>query len=399
MLNDVDALREALRESREYTFSLVSHLDPSQWEVPRWEIVNPLRWEVGHIGFFQEFFCLRWRPDDPSGSRTPSCRADADALYDSRTIAHDSRWSLPLPGIPAIRAYLDETLDKTLAALQATAANERDRFRLALLHEDMHGEAILMTLQSVGLPSPAGLSPPGGAGAPLQDIAVEGGTFLQGTPRGAAHYVFDNEKWAHEVTVAPFAIASRPVTHGEFADFVDDGGYARRDWWTEAGWRWRAAADAIAPRHWRRDGSGWARRWFGQWQAIPRASTMVHVNRHEAEAWCRWAGRRLPTEAEWEFAATGGGRGHHPWGDCEGAPPAFTPGGVWEWTATPFGPYPGFEPDAYEEYSQPYFGTHGVLRGGSFVTRPRLAHARWRNFYVPHRNDPFAGLRTCAISR
>jgi iron(II)-dependent oxidoreductase len=122
----------------------------------------------------------------------------------------------------------------------------------------------------------------------------------------------------------------------------------------------------------------------------------VHVNRFEAEAWCRWAGRRLPTEAEWEYAATGGGRWHRPWGDVDADCSGWVAGGVWEWTASPLSPYPGFEPDAYEEYSQPYFGTHGVLRGGSFLTQSRLAHARWRNFYAPHRNDPFAGFRTCA---
>lgn len=421
MLTDVDALADALRESREYTFSLVGHLDDSQWDVPRWEIVNPLRWEVGHIGFFQEFFCLRWQPDDPRGTRTPSCLPAADALYDSRTVAHERRWDLPLPGREAIRCYLEETLERTLDVLRVGHAGATERARLALLHEDMHGEAILMTLQSVGLPAPKRAWAARPAPLPPQaDIAFRGGVFLQGTGRDASRYVFDNEKWAHPVHVAPFAMASRPVTCGEFAAFVEAGGYQREALWVGEGARWRAEARPEGPRYWRREGSSWWRRWFGEWQPVPLDDTMVHVNRHEAQAYCRWAGRRLPTESEWEFAATGGGERAFPWGEAmpaqpicldhrlaspqagagprapDGVPQALI-GGVWEWTSTPFAPYPGFEPDAYEEYSQPFFATHGTLRGGAFVTRSRLVHGRWRNFYAPHRNDCFAGFRTCAV--
>ncbi len=423
MLTDVDALANALRESREYTFSLVNHLADSQWEVPRWEIVNPLRWEVGHIGFFQELFCVRWRPDDPRGERMASCLPGADALYDSRTVAHERRWDLALPGRDAIQAYLGATLERTLEVVRAGDAQARERCRLALLHEDMHGEAILMSLQSVGLPAPARTwATRSSVLPPCVDIGYEGGLLMQGSPRDASRYVFDNEKWAHPVRVAPFTIASRPVTCGEFAAFVDAGGYQQEAYWAGEGARWRAQARPEAPRYWRRDGSSWWRRWFGEWQPVPLDDTMVHVNRHEAEAYCRWAGRRLPSESEWEFAATAGGVSDFPWGDVmppepasldyrQASPhagvaphgPAGAPhgliGGVWEWTATPFGPYPGFEPDAYEEYSQPYFGTHGTLRGGSFVTRSRLAHGRWRNFYAPNRNDCFAGFRTCAVSR
>ncbi len=218
-----------------------------------------------------------------------------------------------------------------------------------------------------------------------------------------------------------FRIASAPVTSGEYAAFVEDGGYGREALWTPAGWQWRAAAALDAPRHWRRAGAGWQARWFDRWQALEEHDLLVHVSRHEAEAYCAWAGRRLPTESEWEFAATAGGEpSRYPWGEEEpvGAmgldyrldrPRAGTPdfrpvatglrqvlGGVWEWTSSPFEPYPGFETDAYAEYSAPWFHSHGVLRGGCFATRSRLVHSRWRNFYLPHRNDIFAGFRTCA---
>lgn len=421
MLNDVDALATALRESREYTLSMYGHLQGRQWEVPLLEIVNPPIWELAHIGFFQEFFCRRWRPDDPGGSRTPSRLAGADVLFDSRTVAHDSRWALDYPPRERIFAYLEETLAATLDDLAASREDDRHRFRLALFHEDMHGEALLMTLQTLGLPAPrrAHVAPPAAAGAPARDVAFAGGEFLQGARRDDGEHAFDNEKWAHPVRVAPFALASRPVTNGQFAAFVEDDGYRRNEFWTESGRQWRDAAVAHAPRNWSREDSGWAMRWFDSRIPLREDEPVVQVSRHEAEAWCRWAGRRLPTEAEWEFAArNGGGDERYPWGDaapsnCAGldyrlerpaaaADPSPAPsglemmiGGVWEWTSSAFDPYPGFEKDAYAEYSEPWFGTHATLRGGSFATRSRLVHSRWRNFYLPHRNDVFAGFRTC----
>jgi iron(II)-dependent oxidoreductase len=250
---------------------------------------------------------------------------------------------------------------------------------------------------------------------------VPGGTWALGARRDGPAFVFDNEQWAHEVSLAPFRIARAPVTQAEFRAFVEDGGYARRELWTEAGWDWRARAGARHPLHWRREEDGsWSRRRYDRWVELEDHLPVHFVNAHEAEAWCRWAGRRLPTEVEWECAA---GPARFPWGDspptaaqaqldlrshepCEvGAhPEGDSPhglrqmtGNVWEWTATDFCPYPGFAPGPYREYSEPWFGNHRVLRGGAFATRSRLLRNTWRNFYTPDRRDVLAGFRTCPL--
>lgn len=365
--------------------------------------VNPPVWELAHIAWFQEYWCLRYGPTAGTPQRVPSILAHSDDLFDSGTVPHDSRWSLPYPPPAALRRYMGDTLEVTLDALESTPEERRYFFRLALFHEDMHGEALLMTLQSLGLPAPpidAKEPPPRGDPA-TRDIHFHGGEFLQGTREAA--FSFDNERSAHVVRVEPFAMASRPVTQGEYAAFLQD-------------------AAAAPPRHWRREDSHWMVRRFDRWHALDESAPMVHVSLHEALAYCHWAGRRLPTEAEWEFAARNGGADdRHPWGDGEAGAAAILDyrhrgpslalqdarpsrsglrqliGGVWEWTSSPFVPYPGFVPDPYREYSEPWFGTHFVLRGGSFATRARLVHNRFRNFYLPHRDDVFAGFRTCAI--
>jgi iron(II)-dependent oxidoreductase len=242
-------------------------------------------------------------------------------------------------------------------------------------------------------------------------------------------FVFDNEKWAHPVELRPFAIAKGPVTQAEFASFVEDEGYRRQELWSEAGWSWREGAHAAGPTYWRREGKGWLRRDFDRWVSLEAHRPVVHVNWYEADAYSRWAGRRLPTEAEWEAAAAAGSddlsapKRRFPWGDeppssamahldgqalgcCDvGALAAGDSyfgcrqmiGNVWEWTASDFLPYPGFVVDPYRDYSQPWWGTHKVLRGGAWMTRSRLLRNTWRNFYQPDRRDVYAGFRTCGL--
>lgn len=420
-LYEGDRLAAALLDARERTLAIYAHLDLARLEVPCLPIVNPPLWELAHIAWFQEYWCLR---HSETGVHRPPRLEGADALFDSRTVPHDSRWTLAYPPPARLRAYMRETLEATLEELAHRPVDERYFFHLALLHEDMHGEALVMTLQSLGLAAPrvgAARAARGKAQA-ARDIRFAGGPFGQGVRRDERGFVFDNEKWRHRVEIAPFAMADRPVSCGEFADFVDDGGYARQDAWTSQGWTWRESSARSAPRDWRREGGVWSVTRFDRREPLDRTAPMMHVTLHEARAYCRWAGRRLPSESEWEFAACNGGReDRYPWDEATPAhaanldyrydapffalpDPAPSRSGlrsmigtVWEWTDTPFAPYPGFAPDPYREYSQPWFDSHFVLRGGSFVTRSRLVHNRFRNFYLPHRDDVFAGFRTCAV--
>ena len=381
-------LRRAMQDARQYTRAVVDDLDDVQWQVPQADTVNPMRWEVGHLGWFMEHWCLRWR--GAGVAPAPSMLTHADRWYDSRSVAHATRWKLDLPTRAATWQYLGDVLDATLERLERCAGDPQSLyfFQLALYHEDMHGEAFAYTRQTCGYPAP----PPRVQGAPTEtkaaagadsavDIEMAAGLLEQGAPRAQPGFVFDNEKWAHPVALPAFAIAERPVTAGEFAAFVEDGGYARAECWNEAGRRWLAASGARHPAYWRHQGDGWEERCYDRWQPLHPQSPVQHVNRHEADAWCRWAGRRLPSESEWEAAAVDG---------------RIAFGAVWEWTATPFRPYPGFQPDPYAEYSAPWFETHCSVRGASLATSARVAHPRYRNYYTPERSDLFVGFRSCA---
>jgi iron(II)-dependent oxidoreductase len=412
-----------LSDARRRTLDLQSDLSDEQMGVPLLRIINPPIWEVGHVGWFQEKWTLRHLRGEES------VRPDADALWDSIAIPHDDRWELPLPSREGTLRYLQDVLDRVIERLPAGEVSETEAYFhwLAVMHEDMHDEAFTYTRQTLGYPAPAFGRPEAGvAGAPLPgDVYIPGGEYLLGA-RPGPEFVFDNEKWAHPVKVAPFAIARSAVSNGQFAAFVDDGGYRRRELWSEEGWQWREQAGAEHPVYWIPQSNGtWLRRHFDQVVPLGDDDAVIHLNWHEAEAYCRWAGRRLPTEAEWELAAGGMEKRKFPWGEAPpnadrafldgrlvgcgpaGALPAGDSpegcrqmiGNAWEWTSTEFGPYPGFVVDPYKEYSQPWFGPqYRVLRGGCWATRSRLIRNTWRNFYTKDRRDVFGGFRTCAAA-
>jgi iron(II)-dependent oxidoreductase len=447
--SDIQLIR-ALQEARARTLELVSDLSDEQMVGPRLAVVNPLRWEIAHVAWFQEYWVLRHlRRQEPVWDV-------ADRMYDSARIAHDARWDLPLPAKAETIDYTQRILNRVLEQTTANTPCEVNGYdeayflRLALFHEDMHGEAITYTRQTLGYPSPhittAGVLTEGenreaeAAPSPLSllkelgDAEVPGGTFMLGSVP-ATPFVFDNEMWAHPVEVKPFAISRTAVTNAEFAAFVDDEGYRRREFWDEEGWRWRESAMAEHPVYWQPlSGGRWLHRNFDQWTPLADDLPVLHVNWYEASAYCRWAGRRLPTEAEWEMAASSepapDGQGIaerkrlYPWGDSPPTPeranldwhnmgcieahalPASESafgcrqmiGNAWEWTGSAFAPFPGFVAGPYKEYSAPWFGDHKVLRGGCWVTRSRLIRNNYRNFYKPDRRDVWAGFRTCALS-
>lgn len=416
-------------EARARTVALVDDLSDEQRRVPLLDIVNPPQWEIGHVAWFQEKWVLRHM-----AGRGPFF-PDADALYDSMAVPHDRRWELRLPSWEETLRYLAYTRDAVLARLRSGPSEAEQYFvRLAVFHEDMHAEALTYTRQTRGYSPPRfvgdGCYGEEGGGPLPGDVEIPGGEFLLGaTPEET--FVFDNEKWGHWVRVERFKISRAPVSQKEFAEFVNDGGYKRRELWSEEGWRWRERVGAEHPVYWRRSEQGWQRRHFDRWVDLEPHRPVIHVNFYEAEAYCRWSGRRLPTEVEWEVAASAepderGGlsrrKRRFPWGDAPpeprranlhwwrngcldvGALPESDSafgcrqmiGNVWEWTDSTFGPYPGFVPDPYRAYSEPWFGTRKVLRGGCWSTPSRLIRNTFRNFFTPDRRDIWAGFRTCA---
>lgn len=377
-------LEGALIDAHQRTCAVLADLAPEQWQVPYYPGINPPRWEFGHVAWFTEWWVLReayWNARDELVTRRPSILPGVDDWFDSSRIPHADRWTLEYPPLAELRDYASTVQEAVRAKLSHTDERDVYAFRLALFHEDMHAEALTYMCQTLGYAMPLPLRMP--ALPPAEcDVEIPAGPFVQGSPRDEG-FVFDNEKWAHAVTLGPARISRTCVSNAQYAEFVEAGGYRERRWWSDEGRAWLDETRSEQPQRWRKTRDGWMHRWFGRFEPLPLDRPVCHVNAYEAEAYCRWAGRRLPTESEWERAAV---LGLIEWGAS-----------VWEWMADTFAPYPGFTPDRYRDYSQPWFHTHRNVRGGSFVTQARMHHPRYRNFYVPHRNDIFVGLRTCAL--
>jgi len=393
---DAAAIAAALGELRAHTLRLFAAwrtLLPPSMDVRYAPELNPPRWELGHLAWFEERWIarnparLRGAAADPDAGRAAPLRPAVDALYDSSHVAHTRRWHLDLPDADATLAYAAQVRQRSLALLADLPAGDDALYfpRWALLHEAMHAEASVYMAQHLALDLSPALARSRPAASDLGgDWALPGGPFSLG--HAGPGFAFDNELGAHEVDLAPFAIARAPVTWREVLAFVEAGGYDDERLWSSQGWAWRRRQGAARPGTLAQDDGTWRRAAFGHWLDLLPTEPAVHLTQHEALAWCRWAGRRLPTEAEWECAAI----------TAQASGEAFAWGEVWEWTASTFAPYPGFQPHPYRDYSMPWFDGRPVLRGASFATWPALRNPRYRNYFPAERNDIFAGFRTCA---
>jgi gamma-glutamyl hercynylcysteine S-oxide synthase len=345
-------LATMLQDSRTRTLLLADAYVQALGEsliVPRLDTLNPPLWELGHIAWFADHWLC------PHANRSFGSVANYDALYDSSAVPHDSRWSLSLPDLAQTKVQMQASLEEILARLAAEESNTDEVlyfYRLALFHEDMHAEAAIYSAKSLGIAIPKDAleatphMPCTSADSTKTTLSVPAQTWLLGSPSRGAGFAFDNELGQHEVALPAFDIDSRVVTWAEYLPFVKATG--------------REMPKYVGEPH----------------------EAAIHINYESAKAWCAWAGRRLPTEAEWECAAL--------------SRPDFDWGEVWEWTASTFDPYPNFVPHAYADYSAPWFGSRQVLRGAAAgATSMRMVHPKYRNFFTPERTDIFAGFRSC----
>ena len=385
------ALGQALQATRARTLGLMQAWQSAlpNLSVPPMPEINPPLWEWGHIAWFQEWWTVRNRQRHlgtqcaVSGNTFgPSLLPHADAFYNSSEVAHDSRWDLALAGFQPTQSYLAEVLQRSLDNLQ-NLPDTRDEalylWRLVLLHEAMHNEASVYMAQTLGLNLPADVcqrqaKPEAGHGAvgngrddevggllaaaPDAQISVPAQVWTQG--HSGSGFAFDNELQAHPAALQAFSIDAQAVTWARYLPFLQATGHA-------------------LPPHVRTVQGGWQVQRFGQWQTLNLRDAAVHLNAHDAQAWCEWADRRLPSEAEWACAA------HQP---------GFVWGEVWEWTASDFAPYPGFVAHPYRDYSAPWWHSHRVLKGACAATSEVLADVRYRNFFLPGRRDIFSGFRS-----
>jgi iron(II)-dependent oxidoreductase len=371
----------ALERARGRTEALLEPLSDEQLTRQISPLQSPLVWDLAHIGHFEELWLLR-----RAGGRS-AVSPEYDDLYDAPAHVRAERGRLPILPPEAARAYVRKVREAVLELLPELSLDDGDPLLergfvvgMVVQHELQHGETMAQTLALAGLPGPAPQKPPEVEAS--GEVVVPGGSFTLGA---GDPWAYDNERPAHAVDLPPFRIDRALVTNAEYAAFVDAGGYRDRDAWSEDGWEWREAEGADAPLHWELDGGRQLRRRFDVVEALPPQEPVQHVSFHEAEAYARWIGKRVPTEAEWEKAVkTVAGELEH------------VRGGVWQWTASSFDGYPGFRAFPYADYSEVFFGEeHRVLRGGSWFTDPLVARPTFRNWDLPQRRQIFSGLR-CA---
>jgi iron(II)-dependent oxidoreductase len=414
-----------LARARARTAGLAEAVDDDDLVRQHSPVMSPLVWDLAHVGNQEELWLVR-----DVGGREP-VRQDIDQLYDAFRHPRRDRPRLPLLPPAEARGYLATVREKVHDVLERVELAGRRlvdggfAFGMIVQHEQQHDETMLATHQlRAGEPVLAAPPPPPPRAVVAGEVVVPGGPFTMGT--STEPWALDNERPAHRVGLPAFAIDAAPVTNGQYAMFIADGGYDDPRWWTAQGWEHRRAAGLVAPMHWVRDGDGWAYTRFGRTSPVISDEPVVHVCFHEAQAYAAWAGKRLPTEPEWEKAArfdpaTGKSR-RYPWGDADptpehanlgqrhlspapvGAYPAGASplgvhqliGDVWEWVDSEFTGYPGFTAFPYREYSEVFFGPdYRVLRGGSFGTDPAACRGTFRNWDYPIRRQIFAGFR-CA---
>jgi iron(II)-dependent oxidoreductase len=425
-----DTIADRLLEARARTLLLVAPLSDEDLHAQHDPLMSPVLWDLGHIAHFEELWLTR-NLDGPIEF------VEMPGLYNPFEHPRSTRGALALPGLEECRDIMDEIRGRVLARLVSADFDPahpllRDGFvyQMVLQHEYQHNETILQTLQlKQGAPyTPlmrvAPPEAPGSAVRPGEMVRFPGGRVEIGTHDRSAAY--DNERPAHAVEVAPFRIDAHPVTNGDYLVFIGAGGYETPEYWSEAGWRWRTETGTRAPKYWLFADGGWTTRSMDRRSPVDPRHPVIHVCWHEAEAYARFAGKRLPSEIEWEAAASWdpatGTRRAFPWGDAPAdrtranldqlafgtAPIGSYPenvspigchgmiGDVWEWTASDFGPWPGFEAFPYKEYSEAFFGPeYKVLRGGSWATRPGAIRNSFRNWDYPIRRQIFSGFR-CA---
>ncbi|MDQ3137266.1 MAG: ergothioneine biosynthesis protein EgtB [Gemmatimonadota bacterium] len=430
---DPEVVADQLLEARARTLLLVAPLNDDDLHLQHDPLMSPILWDLGHIAHFEELWLTR-------NLEGPIEFVEMPGLYNPFEHSRSARGALALPGLDECREIMDEIRGRVLARLivadfDASDALLRDGFvyRMVLQHEYQHNETMLQTLQlKQGAPyRPLARLEPGAAGAPRAGAAgvgdmvrFPGGSVVIGTDDRAAAY--DNERPAHTVTLAPFWIDAYPVTNHDVLVFIAAGGYESREHWSEDGWRWRVESGACAPKYWNLTDGLWTTRSMDRIGPVDPTHPVCHVSWYEADAFARYAGKRLPTEVEWEAAASwdpdAGTKRVFPWGDAQPdrmlanvdhlsfgtAPVGSYPrnvspigchgmiGDTWEWTASDFGPWPGFESFPYKEYSEAFFGPdYKVLRGGSWATRPGAVRNTFRNWDYPIRRQIFSGFR-CA---
>ena len=376
---DRTAIAGTLERARSRTLSVLAPFSEEQLCVQVSPLQSPLVWDFAHIGHFEELWLLR-----TVGGHEP-LHEEHDDVYDAFAHERSERGELPYLAPAAARAFVDDVRARSLRLLDHVPVDD-DRlladgfvFGLVVQHELQHIETMAQTMQLGGLP--AQIDPPPVVRS-SGEIVVDGGRAVLGAGPDQP-WAYDNERPEHEVELAPFRIDRALTTNADYLAFMNEGGYENRLVWSDEGWAWREAEQAAAPLYWQRDGDEWLRTRFGVTEPVPADEPVMHVCFWEAEAFARSAGKRLPTEAEWECAARTGELEH-------------ATGAIWQWTSSPFEPYPGFEPFPYPEYSEVFFGDEfRVLRGGSYLTDPLVARLSFRNWDYPQRRQIFSGIR-CA---